>query len=86
MVLEALASGKPVVASHVGAIHEAVRAGVTGFLIEKDAREVEAFAKSISRLLDDIDLRRRMGAAGREKMEHEFDRSESRRAYTSLFK
>lgn len=64
---EASACGVPVVAGRSGGIPEAVRDGETGFLV--DAEEPEAVAAAIGRLLDDGELRARMGAEGRKAVE-----------------
>jgi glycosyltransferase involved in cell wall biosynthesis len=63
-VLEAMAAGLPVVASSVEGNVEAVRDGVTGFLIPPG--DVGALADRLIRLLSDDRLRDRMGRAGRE--------------------
>ncbi|MCX6354274.1 MAG: glycosyltransferase family 4 protein [Candidatus Aureabacteria bacterium] len=68
--VEAMAAGKPVVASRVGGLEEIVDHGVTGFLVEPgNAGEV---AESIKKLLDDPELRMRMGEAGRERGKMKF--------------
>src|SRR5919201_317243 len=61
-VLEAMAHGKPVVASAVGGIPELVEDGVTGFLVEPG--DVDGLRGALQRLLDDPALRRRMGREG----------------------
>lgn len=66
-VVQYMAAGLPVVASPVGANAELVRDGVTGFLPTTDAD----WADAIARLAGDVDLRRRMGAAGRRRVEAE---------------
>jgi glycosyltransferase involved in cell wall biosynthesis len=59
-VVEAMACGTPVVASDASAVPEAVGdAGVVA-----DAKDPEAFAAALARVLDDADLRARLGAAG----------------------
>jgi glycosyltransferase involved in cell wall biosynthesis len=59
-VLEAMACGTPVVASDASAVPEAVGgAGVVA-----DARDPEAFAAALARVLDDAGLRQRLAAAG----------------------
>src|SRR5205085_12513615 len=65
-VLEAMAHGRPVVASAVGGIPELVEDGVTGYLAEPG--DVEGLRAALRRLLDDPTLRRRMGAAARRRM------------------
>src|SRR6266478_187764 len=69
-VLEAMAYGKPVVASRIGGIPELVVDGETGVLFEPgDADELR---RHISRLMGDALLRARMGAAGRIRAERQF--------------
>lgn len=64
VVLEAMASGLPVVALRAGGVGEIVRDGSTGLLVDPDASP-RAFADSLVRLVDDADLRHRMAAAAR---------------------
>lgn len=64
-VLEAMASGLPVVAARTGGIPELVEHGVTGLLVEPDAPA--DFAQALARLLADPALCARMGAAGRQR-------------------
>jgi glycosyltransferase involved in cell wall biosynthesis len=59
-ILEAFASGLPVVTTPVGGIPEIVKDGVNGFLVEPG--DVNALASAILRLLSDHDLRRTMSA------------------------
>lgn len=62
--LEAAAHGLPVVAHDVGGVAEAVMDGVTGLLVppNRPAQLAAAFEK----LIHDADLRKKLGAAGRE--------------------
>jgi glycosyltransferase involved in cell wall biosynthesis len=62
---EALAHGRPVVASAVGGLVDAVEDGVTGLLVPP--RDVGALRAALERLLGDAELRRRLGEAGRER-------------------
>ncbi len=64
-LMEAMACGKPVVASRAGGIPELVRDGVDGILV--DAGDVRWLAEAIVRLLKDPGLRAQMGVAGRER-------------------
>jgi glycosyltransferase involved in cell wall biosynthesis len=65
VLLEAAASGLPIVTTRVGGNAEAVRDGETGFLVPP--REHEALASAMLRLMNlDVADRRRMGARGRE--------------------
>jgi glycosyltransferase involved in cell wall biosynthesis len=67
-VLQYMAAGLPVVANPVGVQVELVQHGETGFLVQTPAQWREA----ISRLVHDPSLRRRMGQAGRRRVEAEF--------------
>lgn len=73
--LEAMACETAVVASRVGGIPEIVVEGETGFLVDYDEADPRGFARGlaqgIQRVLDDPDLARRLGAAGRRRvLEH----------------
>ena len=59
VALEAMACGRPVVASHVGGLAFLVQDGVTGFTVPVD--EPEALADRLTRLLQDHALRQQMG-------------------------
>lgn len=67
---EAMARGRPVVASAVGGLRDAVDDGVTGILVPP--RDVPALRAAVERLLDDAELRARLGAAARAKAEREW--------------
>lgn len=67
VLLEAMACGIPVVASNIGGIPFVVEDGKTGVLFE--CGNVEELAEQITVLLKDEKLRKKMGAAGRERAE-----------------
>jgi glycosyltransferase involved in cell wall biosynthesis len=62
-LLDAMAAGKPIVATRAGGIPEVVADGETGILVPP--RDHDAMAEAIVRLLKDEALRRQMGEAGR---------------------
>jgi L-malate glycosyltransferase len=62
-LLDAMACGKPIVATTAGGIPEVVVDGETGCLVAP--RDHEGMARAIVSLLKDEALRRRMGEAGR---------------------
>lgn len=64
--IEALAVGRPVVATRVGGVPDVVRDGLDGFLV--DVGDVSALADRLAALAADPELRRRMGEAGRERV------------------
>jgi len=69
-ILEAMASGLPVVATGVGGNAELVENGVTGTLVPP--RDPETLAGVLARYVDDEKLRREQGRAGRARAEREF--------------
>lgn len=71
VLMEAMASGRPVIASRVAGISELVEDGVSGHVVPPG--DAVALAERIAALLDDPELRARMGAAGRAKVCAEFD-------------
>lgn len=71
VLVEALAAGAPVVSTRISGIPELIEDGVEGILVEPE--DSEALAAAIHRLLSDGDLAARMAAAGRRKVERDFD-------------
>jgi glycosyltransferase involved in cell wall biosynthesis len=67
---EAMAHGRPVVASDVGGLRDLVVHEQTGLLVPP--KDVEALRDALRRLLDDADLRRRYGEAGRARIAEHF--------------
>jgi glycosyltransferase involved in cell wall biosynthesis len=69
--LEAMASGIPVVNTRIDTgVPYVSRDGVTGFTVEP--RSSDEMAAALNRLLDDSELRKKMGRAGRERVVSEF--------------
>jgi glycosyltransferase involved in cell wall biosynthesis len=68
--LEAMAYGKPVVASAVGGLRDLVVDGETGLLVPP--RDPAALRAALERLLGDRELRLRLGAAARERARERF--------------
>jgi len=69
-LLEALAAGRPVVASAVGGIPDVITDGVNGLLVPQ--QEPEAIAKALTFLAGDGAARERLGAAGRRTVVERF--------------
>jgi glycosyltransferase involved in cell wall biosynthesis len=64
--IEALAAGRPVVATRVGGVPDVVEEGKDGFLVEPGA--TDELADRLGQLARDPELRERMGRAGRERV------------------
>jgi colanic acid/amylovoran biosynthesis glycosyltransferase len=71
VLMEAMASGVPVVASGLSGIPELVEDGVSGLLVPPG--DPRALAQALRRLHGDPELRERLAGAGREKVVREFD-------------
>ena len=68
--VEAMAAGRPVVASRIGGLTFTVADGATGLLCEPG--DPDDLARKLETLLDDPDLRTRMGRAGRRRFEEHY--------------
>jgi glycosyltransferase involved in cell wall biosynthesis len=68
--LEAMAHGRPVVATRVGGLLDLVVDGETGIVVPP--RNPAALRSALERLLADPDLRRRLGTAGRDRARTQF--------------
>ncbi len=68
--LKAAAAGVAVVGFDAGGLGEAVEHGKTGLLVPP--QDVDKLRDAIAKLIDDDDLRLRLGAAGKERMQNEF--------------
>jgi glycosyltransferase involved in cell wall biosynthesis len=83
VVLEAMACGRAVIATDAGDVPYLIDNGMTGFVVPRE--DEAALTSRITTLLADRELCRRMGEAGRIKVEREFGverlRSETFAAY-----
>ncbi len=83
-LLEAMASGKPVIASRVGDIGYVVRDGREGLLVRPGSWE--ELAEKILRLLNDEELAKKLGFNSREKIEREYNWDSILEKYIILYK
>jgi glycosyltransferase involved in cell wall biosynthesis len=83
-ILEAMAAGKPVVASRIGGVPELVVDGATGRLFPMD--DVAALAAALTELLEDPKKRAAMGAAGRARVEKYFSQTVMLERMAALYK
>jgi glycosyltransferase involved in cell wall biosynthesis len=81
--VEAMACGRPVVATRGGALPETVVHGRTGFLVEP--RDTHALKAALLAYLDDVSLAIEHGTAAREWCEKRFDIQQCAEAYAGLF-
>lgn len=71
VLMEAMATGMPVIATRHSGIPELVRDGISGWLV--DEGDAGALAERMLALADSPETAARLGAAGRERVEREFD-------------
>lgn len=81
--IEAMAAGKPVVATRCGGPEEVVVDGMTGFLVPLG--DVDDFATRVLRLLSDAQLRTEMGSRGRLRALEFFDAARATRHFESQY-
>jgi len=82
-VLEAMAAARPVVASRVTGVPEAVLDGQTGLLVEPG--DAKAFAEAMLILLRKEAMRADLGAAGRQRIEAHFRRDQMLSRLTAVY-
>jgi glycosyltransferase involved in cell wall biosynthesis len=74
VLVEAMAAGKPRVASRVGGIPTVVADGEDGILV--DPEDVDGFARALAALMSSAELRQRLGAAGARRAASELSTDE----------
>lgn len=81
-IIEALAAGLPVVASHVGGVPAAIAVGASGYLVPPG--DADGLAAAVARLLADPTRRRTMGALTRQVAEARYTEAAMTRAVESV--
>ena len=82
--LEAMAAGKPIIATRSGGLTESVVDGETGFLIPKE--DAALLADRLSALLERPDLAAAMGEAGRLHVQASFTRRRMAKEVDALYR
>jgi glycosyltransferase involved in cell wall biosynthesis len=82
-ILEAMRAGLPAIASDVGGNREAIVNGETGFLVPSGSATV--LAKALSQVLDNPDLRLRLGHAARQRFTELFDFAQQERLTRDIY-
>ena len=83
VIMEAMAASLPVVSTPIGGVPEMVEEGVTGWLLPE--HQPAALAAALGPLLNDRDLARSLGEAGRARAEKLFGIENSARSLRALF-
>ncbi len=83
VLVEAMASGVPVVATRISGIPELITDGVDGLLVAQ--HDPVALAEAIERVLRDPDLAARLSQAGRQRVADDFDLARNTRRLRALF-
>jgi glycosyltransferase involved in cell wall biosynthesis len=83
VIIEAMASGLPVVATDVGGAREAIEEGQTGFVVPTGDPEI--LAERVGRILEDPLLSAKMGRAGRNRAVQQFSLRAMVRRYDDLY-
>ncbi|MEK6715536.1 MAG: glycosyltransferase family 4 protein [Candidatus Omnitrophota bacterium] len=83
ITLEAMAMGKPIVATNIEGVSESVVDGISGILVPP--KDPGALAKAIASLLKDKDNAQRMGLAGRRCVEEKFNFDITIRQHKQLY-
>jgi len=83
VVIEAMATGLPIVASHVGGIPELVVNGETGFLVSPASKE--EIKEAIIKLLNNPELRKEMGQIARKRFETHFSLPQMVQKYIEVY-
>lgn len=83
-ILEAMAAGRPVVATDVGGVRDVVRDGETGLLVRPG--EADALSDAIVRLAETPDLARSLAERARTRVREGFSVDQMVRAYARLYR
>lgn len=82
-IVEAMAASRPVIATHLPESAEVLADGAAGCLVP--ANDPAELSRQTRRLMDDVELRARMGEAGRQRAAREFDAADMVRDYETIY-
>jgi glycosyltransferase involved in cell wall biosynthesis len=82
VTIEAMSSGTPVIGHNSGGTKEIVKDGETGFLTDNTTSDL---SEKLSKLLEDENLRRKMGEKARERVKNKFSLHRMVREYSDLY-
>ncbi|HET9059372.1 MAG TPA: glycosyltransferase, partial [Acidimicrobiales bacterium] len=83
VLMEAMATGRPVVTTRIAGVGELVEHGISGLLVPPG--NVGELVEALRELADDPARRAAMGIAGRRKVEMEFDAGACARQVAAIF-
>ena len=84
VAIEAMALGRPVVATRIGGLVEVVQNGITGMLVEPESPE--AIAAAVAKLLGDRTTMSNMGLAGRQRADERFSLQRMLEGYEQIYR
>lgn len=84
VMLEAMASGKPIIVTNTGGMPEVVKDGINGFVV--GVKDFEFLASRINQLLEDYKLRMRLGYTGRQIVESQYTAERVTRDTLAIYK
>jgi len=84
VLMEAMAMQIPCVATRITGIPELIRDGLDGLLVT--ASSAEEMAAAIARLMDDSDLRQRLGESARRQVMERYDLNRNTAAQAEVFR
>jgi len=87
-LIEAMAAGRPVIATNVGGVKDIVKDGVSGYLVESG--NVEEFSKRLVELIEDSEKRKVFGLNGRKMVQERFTKErlikDTEKLYNNILK
>jgi len=83
-ILESMCAGIPVVVTEAGAAREQVVDGGSGYVLARD--DLEGFADRLRSLVHDAGLRRKLGAAARERWRQRYRVEDAAKKYYELYR